>query len=49
MAAITVTAQNTLRQPKDSISRLPVSGARMGDTLKTSISIDIRRAASAPV
>ena len=44
-----MTAQNTLRQPKASISRLPASGARMGDTLNTSISMDISRAASVPV
>jgi hypothetical protein len=43
------TAQNTARQPKLSISTLPVSGARIGDTLNTSISSDISRAASLPV
>ena len=48
MAAI-VTAQNTPRQPVKAITPLPTSGARIGETLNTSISKDISRAASLPV
>ncbi len=44
-----VTAQNTPRQPVSAITALPASGARMGDTLNTSISSDMSRAASVPV
>jgi hypothetical protein len=47
--APTATAQNTLRQPATSISRLPASGARIGETLTTSMSKAIRRAAAWPV
>ena len=49
MAATPVMAQNTLRQPARSISRLPASGARIGETLNTSISSPIMRVASCPV
>ena len=48
-AARTVTTQNTPRQPAASITKLPASGARIGETLNTSISSDISRAASVPV
>ena len=44
-----MTAQNTPRQPATAITPLPTSGAKMGETLNTSISSDISRAASAPV
>ena len=44
-----VTAQNTARQPKPSMMKLPVSGARIGETENTSMSIDISLAASLPV
>jgi hypothetical protein len=47
--AATVTAQNTARQPLHSIKKLPNSGARMGDTLNTSVSNAVRLAASSPV
>ncbi|MNT39881.1 hypothetical protein D3C72_1761650 [compost metagenome] len=47
--AAMVTAQNTPRQPVKAMTRLPASGARIGDTLNTSISSDISRAASVPV
>ena len=44
-----VTATNTARQPNGTISALPVSGARIGDTLNTSMTSDISRVASMPV
>ena len=44
-----VTATKTARQPNGTISALPASGARIGDTLKTSITSDISRVASTPV
>ena len=47
--AASATAQNTPRQPATAITPLPTSGARMGETLNTSISSDIIRAASLPV
>ena len=47
--AASVTAQNTPRQPANAMTALPASGARIGDTLNTSISSDISRAASVPV
>ena len=43
------TATKTARQPNGTISALPPSGARIGDTLKTSITVDISRVASTPV
>ena len=48
-SATTVTATNTARQPNGTISALPVSGARIGDTLNTSMTSDISRVASTPV
>ena len=42
-------ATKTDRQPQRAISPLPVSGARIGETLNTSMISDISRAASAPV
>ena len=47
--AAIVTAQKTARQPKASMMKLPVSGARIGDTLNTSIKSDISLVASGPV
>ena len=47
--AASATTQNTPRQPVSAITPLPASGARIGETLNTSISSDMRRAASAPV
>ena len=47
--AASVTATNTARQPNGTISALPVSGARIGDTLNTSITSAISRVASTPV
>ncbi len=44
-----VTAANTARQPNGTISALPVSGARMGETLSTSMQSDISCVASMPV
>ena len=46
MAAI---AQKITRQLKNSVSVLPASGARIGETLKTSMVVAISRAASCPV
>ena len=46
MAAI---AQKITRQLKNAVSVLPASGARIGETLKTSMVVAISRAASCPV
>jgi len=47
--ATTASATNTSRQLHNEITTLPANGARIGDTLITSISNAIRRAASWPV
>ena len=47
--AATSTTQNTERHPASWMTKLPVSGARMGEILNTSINNDIRRVASMPV
>ena len=47
--AATITATKTARQPNGTISALPVSGARIGETLNTSMTSDISRVASTPV
>ena len=47
--AATVAATNTARQPNGTISALPASGARIGDTLRTSMTVAISRVASTPV
>ena len=44
-----MTDQNTQRQLPSAITALPASGARMGETLNTSMSSDIMRAAWWPV
>ena len=44
-----VTPTKTARQPKGTISALPVSGARIGETLKTNMISAISRVASTPV
>ena len=49
MIATMVTATNTARQPKGTMMALPISGARIGDTLKTSMIVDISLVASMPV
>ncbi len=41
--------QKIARQLPNSVTRLPNSGASIGDTLKTSMTSDISRAASGPV
>ena len=46
---MTATAQNTARQPKGMMIWLPMKGARMGDTLSTSMISAIMRVASMPV
>ena len=46
---ISAMAQKMTRQLKNSVNVLPASGARIGETLKTSIVVAIRRAASWPV
>ena len=48
-SAVTVTAAKMKRQLVCETTMLPASGARIGETLKTSISSDIKRVASGPV
>jgi hypothetical protein len=43
------TSQKIARHPSDSITTLPTSGARIGETLNTSISIAMSCVASGPV
>src|SRR5262249_57138553 len=45
----TAAAANTARQPNGTISAEPARGASIGDTLRTSITVDISRVASTPV
>ncbi len=49
MTAAMVVATNTARQPNGTISALPPSGARIGDTQNTSITSAISFVASGPV
>ncbi len=48
-SAAMVIARNTARQPSGTISALPASGAKIGDTLNTSITRPISRVAAMPV